>query len=127
MLGENPLALERGTLVQSPHHEHDLVKRKNDQTEDAYALYENYSKAVDFLDEIVVRYPRYIRDQFDLIRDLGTNRIEKIVKEMGPLYDIGQVSANLLRQNLLTGSEGITVSTRALDPYIHLMTGATKK
>ncbi len=83
--------------------------------------------AVDFLDEIVVRYPRYIRDQFDLIRDLGTNRIEETVKEMGRLYDIGQVSANLLRQNLLTGPEGITVSTRALDPYIHLMTGATKK
>ena len=74
-----------------------------------------------------MRYPRYIRDQFDLIRDLGTNRIEETVKEMGRLYDIGQVSANLLRQNLLTGPEGITVSTRALDPYIHLMTGATKK
>jgi len=127
VLGEHHLALERGTLVQSLHHEHDLVKRKNDQTEDVYALYKNYSKAVDFLDEIVMRYPRYIRDQFDLIRDLGTNRIEETVNEMGRLYDIGQVSANLLRQNLLTGPEGITVSMRALDPYIHLMTGATKK
>lgn len=74
-----------------------------------------------------MKYPRYIRDQFDIIRGLGTTRIEETVKEMGRLHDIGQVSANLLRQNLLTGPEGITVSTRALDPYIHLMTEGTKK
>jgi hypothetical protein len=102
--GKHHLALERGTFVQSPHYEHDLLKRKNDQTEDVYTLYGNYSKAFDFLDEIVVRYPRYIRIQFDLIRELDTNRIEETVREMGRLYDIGQVSANLLRQNLLTGS-----------------------
>jgi len=123
IIAKHRLANERGTLVQAAGHGHDLPARQSGQTDDVYALFAPYEKAIGFLDEIVARYPRYIRDQFQIIRELAEANEGDVLGEMERLYDTGQVSANILRQNLMSGPKGIRVSTRELAPYIDVMTG----
>lgn len=123
---EHGLASEKGELVHDADHGHDQTRRLLAQTEDLYARFGDEEKAKLFLDQIVIRYPRYVRDQFDVIRRLDSYKKLDIVAEMTRLYETGQVSANLLAQNLHSGREGVSVAIRELDPYISLMTGGLR-
>ncbi|TCI49035.1 hypothetical protein EVJ30_15045, partial [Exiguobacterium sp. SH5S13] len=114
---EHGLASEKGELVHDADHGHDQTRRLLAQTEDLYARFGDEEKAKLFLDQIVIRYPRYVRDQFDVIRRLDSYKKLDIVAEMTRLYETGQVSANLLAQNLHSGREGVSVAIRELDPY----------
>ncbi len=53
-------------------HGHDFTARHSGQTADVYALFARHETAICFLDEIVARYLRYIRDQFQIIRELAS-------------------------------------------------------
>lgn len=127
ILCEHGIASEKGELVHDPNHGHDQASRLLVHTADLYAQYGDDESARLFLDQLIIRYPRYVRDQFDVIRRLDTYKKVDIVAEMSRLYGTGQVSANLLAQNLHSGHGGVSVATRELDPYISLMTGGVKR
>ena len=127
IIAEHQLATDCGILLQSATHGNDQYIRQSGQTADIYALFASHEKAIVFPNEVGAHYPRYIRDQFQIIRECVEVNKSSVLGEMERLYDTGQVSANILRQNLMSGLRGIRVSTRALTPYIDGMTGDSKR
>lgn len=67
VLGNHPLSLEKGKLIQARSHKRDRSKGIPEYMESVALKFEHYDLATTFLNEVQVRYPRYIRDQLQLI------------------------------------------------------------
>ena len=67
ILGNHPLSLEKGKLIQDRSHTRDRSKGIPAYMESVAQKFEQYDLAATFLNEIRARYPRYIRDQLQLI------------------------------------------------------------
>lgn len=67
VLGNHIISLEKGKLIQDRSHKRDRSKGVPQYMESVAQKFEQYNLATTFLNEIKVRYPRYIRDQLQLI------------------------------------------------------------
>lgn len=67
VLGKHRLSLEKGKLIQDRSHKRDRSKGIPQYMESVAQKFEQYDLATAFLDGIKVKYPRYLREQLQLI------------------------------------------------------------
>src|SRR5699024_11408613 len=98
--GAPPLPLhriskEKGRLIKNRNHMRHRAKGIPAYVETAHALFEDKEKSQQFLDEIPRRYPRYIRDQLQII--------QKTVKQFEPY--IGQALDTCAKNTLWSAND----------------------
>ena len=98
--GATPLAVhriskEKGRLIKNRNHMRDRTKGIPAYVETVHALFEDKEKSQQFLDEIQRRYPRYIRDQLQII--------QKTVKQFEPY--IGQALDTCAKNTLWSAND----------------------
>lgn len=112
--GAAPLAVHqiskgKGRLIKSRNHTRDRTKGIPAYIETVHALFEDKEKSQQFLDEIQRRYPRYIRDQLQII--------QKTVKQFQPY--IGQALDTCVKNALWSANDFHDVAAHLAKAQTH--------
>ena len=70
VIGTHEISIKKGILVQDRAHTRDRTKGIQTYKQSTAAKFENISLALQYLDEVNNQYPRYIRDQLQLINKM---------------------------------------------------------
>ncbi|MDM8102870.1 IS21 family transposase, partial [Oceanobacillus oncorhynchi] len=150
MIAKHTLSIEKGKLIQDSQHTRDRSKGITAYIETVSTYFDDKEMASDFLQEIHLRYPRYIRDQLSLIlkvsqtlaREIRNQALEECVaRKIYSATEFRDVVEFIQRQAVSNQRpqqvEGIQTlhgmddtllqikpKTRELDTYIELLKGA---
>lgn len=80
LLAEHQLCLRKGELIQASQHRRDRTKGINAYKKTVAQTFDDVDQAHLFLEEVHERYPRYIRDQLDIVMAL-TKRTESTISD----------------------------------------------
>ncbi|MBR2756810.1 MAG: IS21 family transposase, partial [Exiguobacterium sp.] len=145
VIADHRVSKESGKLIQSRDHLRDRSKGTEELKQQALAYFEDREAASDYLDELSRRYPRYRRDQFNIIRDVATMYPNHLTTAQEKCSQEGLFSANDFRDvihylAILTDDghdpkpdterpkkSGIQVATRPLQAYTDILKGVTAK
>lgn len=81
VIGEHSLSEERGILIQNRSHTRDRTQGIQAYKDSIANKFDDPAKAHRYLDEIQKRYPRYIRDQLQLIKKLWDSYLPEQMSE----------------------------------------------
>jgi len=81
VIGTHRISTEKGILIQDRKHTRDRTKGIQAYKQSTAAKFENISLALQYLDEINNQYPRYIRDQLQLINKMWDKFPDDFINE----------------------------------------------
>jgi len=96
VIAKHDESLKKGMLIQAPQHKRNRTVGLDEMEEKVLACFdERDEEATQFIREIKRRYPRYIRDQFQIILDFSQcHPKEQLTTTVGYCIDLGLYSAN---------------------------------
>lgn len=145
VIADHRVSKESGKLIQSRDHLRDRSKGIEELKQQVLTYFEDREAASDYLGELSKRYPRYRRDQFNIIRDVATMypnhltmALEKCSQESlfsaNDFRDVVHYLAILADDGCDTKPDterpkksGIQVATRPIQAYTDILKGVTAK
>ncbi len=141
MIADHRVSKESGKLIQSRDHLRDRSKGIEELKQQVLTYFEDREAASDYLDELSKCYPRYRRDQFNIIRNVATMypnhltmALEKCSQESlfsaNDFRDVVHYLATLADDGCDTKTDtarpkksGIQVATRPIQTYTDILKG----
>jgi len=141
-IARHTLSLEKGRLIKNRNHGRNREKTVQKYRTAMIELFEQEEKAILFIDQVIEKYKRYVREQFMVLeKSIHTYPEERdqaleycIEHELWSANDFRDVSAYLAQHKLeeipkgietasAASSSSIQVSTRSISEYVKIMGG----